>query len=87
MHKNLVCMTHLAPSDIRDLMTRIIALRENLETPSELPSLINGGRERPRRLDPISPIASGAGNASGRRSARLLAPVDRENDHAVPRRP
>ncbi len=37
MHKNLVCMTKLAPSDIRDLMSRISALRENLETTGELP--------------------------------------------------
>ena len=30
MHSNLVCMTKLNPEEIRDLMVRVIALRENL---------------------------------------------------------
>ena len=34
MHQDLVCMTQLAPNDIRDLMERVIALRQNLDTAS-----------------------------------------------------
>ena len=32
MHRELVCMTQLAPDEIRNLMDRVLALRQNLET-------------------------------------------------------